>query len=989
MLSSTTSVGRIMSLKNLYTNLILQQNGSSNTGRSVIDSKLEKLFESLINGYYLEYLRNETVSDKLFQNHSVLSLTQRYIMDSSFSQAQYFENLVSLFESNINTLDISKEEKQTYLFLTAVLLLQFFVEINFSGPQLPFETEDKEVGFLNILGSEARKNCAFQTKLQSESLSLLTIGGFAPYHLTESPFLLALALFIFEQLQGPEISLFDPTKIYLETSTLVAKSFNPEIFSNDNSNNFVLGSICWWRARALQVQQSLLSDISPELTSLSLNLISKKVVNSLIDESNVNSEINQKLLITYYLENANISIAGDLELQTLDNIINANKISGMQLVLTGCKAKMTKHQQKSTATLTVLAKSDERLLKYEQAEKLFNPQDVKLNDDLFLERPEFDTTGNDDSLEENEDPESAKRIKIDYTNISGFENSSSSISKKLLPIAMKESDIPKELSELDPNNQPNLANLDHIQLLLRMQTILNNTPSGNSLVNEELIAIIQRILFSAENSVNWLVFARALWYRSLLEAARPRTVERGVLQLYSLVEELGVASEQTARLFPKTEDEINFPVKFRKADDINQPLTNAIRLRFIYLIPLMPKWSLDSKLAEKLLELGALKSALEIYERLEKWTDAALCYASTGDSNKGIQLINKALEIDPNDARSWSVLGDIKQNPELWQKAWEIGRYASAKRSLAKYYYNPPKGAGIERDIQIAINHMYDCLSANPINFQNWYFYGCMGLEISNYELAAEAFTRCISLDDTNSYAWSNLASALIKLDKLPEAFNALQKSVNSGDSATKSWKIWENYLIVAVKLGRWDDVLHASVVLLNRKKELDQQEASIDLPVVEKLVDLLVSEPYDETNRETYFQKTCIDFVCNQVPSVVLHDARVWRIIAKVDLWRRKPWLALEDYEKAYRAVISNPDLSSDEKVWNEAVETCCDLVSAYENFGEMEGRHGAGDVVCKDWRFKAKSTVRSLLSKGKASWEYTDSYERLLELKKEVIKA
>ena len=141
-------------------------------------------------------------------------------------------------------------------------------------------------------------------------------------------------------------------------------------------------------------------------------------------------------------------------------------------------------------------------------------------------------------------------------------------------------------------------------------------------------------------------------------------MERGVLQLYSLVEELGVASEQTARLFPKTEDEINFPVKFRKADDINQPLTNAIRLRFIYLIPLMPKWSLDSKLAEKLLELGALKSALEIYERLEKWTDAALCYASTGDSKKGIQLINKALEIDPNDARSCSVIGDITQKPE-------------------------------------------------------------------------------------------------------------------------------------------------------------------------------------------------------------------------------------------------------------------------------------------------------------------------------------
>lgn len=282
---------------------------------------------------------------------------------------------------------------------------------------------------------------------------------------------------------------------------------------------------------------------------------------------------------------------------------------------------------------------------------------------------------------------------------------------------------------------------------------------------------------------------------------------------------------------------------------------------------------------------------------------------------------------------------------------------------------------------------MFDCLSANPINFQNWYFYGCLGLESENYELAAEAFTRCVSLDDTNSYAWSNLASALIKLNKLPEAFSALQKSVNSGDSAKKSWKIWENYMIVAVKLGRWDEVLNASIILLNRKKEFEKNESSIDLPIMEKLVELLVSEPYDENKRQTHFQKTCVDFVCNMVPSVVLHDPRIWRIVAKVDLWRKKPWLVVEDYEKAYRAITNNPDLVTDENVWKIAVECCDELVSAYENFGELEGRHGAGDLVCKDWKFKAKSTVRSLISKGKASWEYTDGYEKLQELKKELM--
>lgn len=980
-----------MSLKSLFVKSILQNTNLSfqSETEETVSTDIEQLFISLINGHYFQVLNNPVLAQNVFLDQEIIQLTETYINSENIKFLDYITQFVSLIELKLNNLDCTTSIKKTYLYIVGVLFLQMFVTLNFSGPTLPFEETDNELGFLQMLHSKS--NLEFKQRLQKEVLDVLNINGFSPYHLVQSPSLLAFSLIIFEKLQGSELSLMDSSITTLSSDQIVERSFNPQIFKTDDPENYLIGSICWYRARALQVQQAILPEISPDLTSLSLSLLSNKAVNALVNTVHVNSEINQTLLITFYLECANISLAGDLELQTLESIVSANNISGLSLVLTGCKAKLTQYQQKSTATLTVLAKSSDTLLRAEQIEKTFNPLDVKLNDDLFLERPQYDSIGDNEILaaaeEEENDDSIVKRIKIDFSGVSGFESSPNTIAKQLLPIAMNESDIPENLSTLNPNNQPNLANIDHVQLLLRMQAILNNTPAGNTLVNEELIAVIQRTLFSEVNSVNWLIFARALWYRSLLETARSRTVERGVLQLYSLVEELGVTSDQTARLFPKTDDEIQFPVEFRTNAALDKPLANAIRLRYLYQLPLMPKWSMDSKLAEKLMELGSLKSALEIYERLEKWTDAALCYATTGDEARGIELVNKALEINPNDARSWSVLGDITGNPELWEKAWSIGRYSNAKRSLSKYYYSPPKSSGLTKDIPTAIDHMFDCLSANPIDYQNWFFYGCMGLEIGNHELAAEAFTRCVALDDTNSYAWSNLASALIKLDKLPEAFNALQKSVNSGDSAKKSWKIWENYMIVAVKLGKWDEVLYSSIVLLNRKKELDQSEASIDLPIVEKLVDLLVAEPYDERKSQRYFQKTCIDFVCNMIPSVLHHDSRIWRIIAKVDLWRQKPWLALEDYEKAYRAVSNNPSLSTEEPIWNLAVESCEELVSAYENFGSLEGRHGAGDVICKDWKFKAKSCIRTLISKGKASWEYTDSYERLEELKKEVM--
>lgn len=978
-----------MYLKNLYLKSLLQNTNILFDDHDLSPcTDLQNLFTALINGHYFSVLRHPIFSDYVFSNSNILNIAKLYIEDDAFDAFEFVDQLVFQIAENLNTLQETHEQKCTYMYLLAILFLHMFVTLNFSGPKLPFESSDLELGFLKYLLDEKRED--FRQRLQNDCLRLLNINGYAPYHLVDSPLFLVLSLRIFEKLQKSEISLLHP-KVSSMTSEEIVQKSSTNLHEQNALPVYITSSISWFRARAYQIQQALLAEISPVLTSLSLNLLSNETLNSLLDQEEVNSLVNQTLLITFHLEVANVALAGDLELQTLDSILKASKISGLSLVLTGCKAKFTQYQEKSTAALTVLAKSNELLLRAEQVEKSFNPLDVKLNDDLFLERPQYDSIGDDELLQNteelNEDIGDTKRIKIDFSEMSDFDSSSNTLAKQLLPIAIKETDIPNDLRKLDPNNQPNLANLDHVQLLLRMQTILNNTPSGHALVNEELIAIIQRTLFSEVNSVNWLIFARALWYRSLLETARSRTVERGVLQLYSLVEELGVNSDKTARLFPKTEDELNFDDEFRNSKDTKIPLTNSIRLRYIYQLPLMPKWAMDSKLAEKLMELGSLKSALEIYERLEKWTDAALCYASTGDESRGIELIKKALEKDPNDARSWSILGDITGDPNLWLKSWEIGKYANAKRSLSKYYYSPPKSSGLERDLPKAIEHMFDCLSANPINFQNWFFYGCMGLEVGNLELAAEAFTRCIAIDDTNSYAWSNLASALIKLNKLPEAFNALKKSVNSGDSAKKSWKIWENYMIVAAKLGKWDDVLYSSIVLLNRKKELDQKEASVDLPVVEKLVEILVSEPYEEKNSQRYFQKTCIDFVCNMIPSVLLHDARIWRIVAKVDLWRKKPWLALEDYEKAYRAVSNNPELQTSDKVWNAAVDACTDLVSAYENFGELEGRHGAGDFICKDWKFKAKSAIRALISKGKASWEYTDSYEKLVELKNEVM--
>lgn len=128
------------------------------------------------------------------------------------------------------------------------------------------------------------------------------------------------------------------------------------------------------------------------------------------------------------------------------------------------------------------------------------------------------------------------------------------------------------------------------------------------------------------------------------------------------------------------------------------------------------------------------------------------------------------------------------------------------------------------------------------------------------------------------------------------------------------------------------------------------------------------------------------MDFICNTLPSVITTDARCWKLAARVELWRKRPWASLECEEKAYRAVSHNPDMDVDERVWNEVVEVCSDLVAAYESLGEMEGKHGEGSLVCKDWKYKCRSTIKALMSRGKSRWEDTDGWEKLLELREQL---
>ena len=93
--------------------------------------------------------------------------------------------------------------------------------------------------------------------------------------------------------------------------------------------------------------------------------------------------------------------------------------------------------------------------------------------------------------------------------------------------------------------------------------------------------------------------------------------------------------------------------------------------------------------------------------------------------------------------------------------------------------------------------------------------------------------------------------------------------------------------MTVAVKLNEWLDVLTACKQLININRD-KEGEGTVDLPIVEKLVEILVSSGYptDESDL-TFFQRSCIEFLCGTLPGVITHNVRLWQLVARVELSR------------------------------------------------------------------------------------------------------
>lgn len=572
----------------------------------------------------------------------------------------------------------------------------------------------------------------------------------------------------------------------------------------------------------------------------------------------------------FLLERAAVHIHHGFDTRARDDLERAAAERHFEFAVTGRLGKRTKFQDRDVSQLVILAKSPEDSSSTEGAttsdkkdgsQQPSGPKNLDLNDDTLLESISFSK-----------------------------ENSVQSQEKSTT--IQDESGLSPALASLDPGDQPILDPVDSAILLAFAAAITNTTPE-NGLTREETHPYATRVLEGG--SSNWQIYTQALLLRSRIEGYRSRTVERAVLQMQALVDQV---IADTAALDTLDGTSSGEPATFLPRPEKSESASAAERLEYIWLLSFSTRWDLESELATRWVNLGGLRTALDIYERLQMWAEAALCYAATDREEKAKNIIRGQLyqptskdapagdneryegpELSPLPAdapRLFCILGDIDTDPTMYDRAWEVSgqRYARAQRSLARHYLalDPPA-------LEKAEDAYRKSLHINRINHGAWFALGCVQLELKRWEDATDSFMRAVQLEEGDAEAWSNLAAAILRTSKpsseaTPEETAAEQQAIKNGEDDPDEPKkapedpykrkrealtalqraaqlkhddarIWDNVLTVAASIPPpttpFRDIVNAQrrlIELLGPKKG----EQSIDIPILGLLVDYLVT---------------------------------------------------------------------------------------------------------------------------------------------------
>ncbi|SNX87123.1 uncharacterized protein MEPE_05833 [Melanopsichium pennsylvanicum] len=662
----------------------------------------------------------------------------------------------------------------------AVSCLHAFVQINWTGPQLAASLEP-----LSLLRNsspdsfpprpvdsdvEEKINAETSRLIHRSALEALAFKGEPAYHLCQVPFFLIFS------------------KLLVEALLLLTTQ---ERGDDDGSEGVeAIETLVWWRLRVFTVHSHVLDEpvafgkkVFDPVNRLRDVLIARSA--SMTKGEGGKKSAWASLAARLILERGIALQRLGSDREASETFVEAAKVNGLRYRMSGALGKRTKFQKEDKTQLVLLAKSvvvdggkeDEEAEKQDEAgnegrkvqdegesdsvmkeadkepmETGFaakaNPEDqvagmpstYALNDDTLLEQTKFTTT-----------------TSLSCTNTEANSDDS-------------------DLLSLDPNSQPALAVLDQCTLLALCLNI-RNTQASHGLTSNQMSIFITRVL---SHPRNWMVHTMSLLLRARLESNRTRTVERSVLQLQALIDQM--------------------PTNDSSVEE---------RLKFFHALDLPPKWEMQAELARRYASIGVTRSALEIFERVEMWEDVVTCLGMLGRQEEAREVVRELLEgkkveadvevsvrrrnavesssnigggsgvqseaqqvmyrrMDrAREAKLWCLLGDLDPSSALihYTKAWNVSASSSARaaRSLGGVYFSCCNYENASKWLKSALN-------INPLFTRSWFILGCCYMRLEKWKEGAQCFRRCTGLDDEDMESWNNLASCYLRMVEKEES---------------------------------------------------------------------------------------------------------------------------------------------------------------------------------------------------------------------------
>lgn len=327
--------------------------------------------------------------------------------------------------------------------------------------------------------------------------------------------------------------------------------------------------------------------------------------------------------------------------------------------------------------------------------------------------------------------------------------------------------------------------MDHLNNPSTSRQLMEIGQAKDNLVDEELKAYVTTLLY--QDNGPWSVRFATLLKNIKMEADHKRTVERSLKQCEDLM-----------KLFERSES----------------PLSHRISMFFCS--GMAPIWVTEVQLGNLMMSLGFVKTALDLFIRIQAWEDVIVCYNLLSLRHKAEEVIRQELEKKPTD-KLYCLLGDATDDVSHYEKAWEFSnqRSARAQRHWGTYLFS-------KKEYENSIPHLEKSLEINSLQETLWLRLGFAALEMENWALAAKAYNRYTQLEPNGFESWNNLAKAYIKMGDKKRAHKILNESLKCNFN---NWKVWENFMIVSLDTGNFEDVMNAYKRMIELKTTFADKE--------------------------------------------------------------------------------------------------------------------------------------------------------------------